>query len=142
MPIHQCFDETLKKYKITGAALARQVGISPSHISQFRNGKGGAVTHTTLEELVEAMDTLAPGSKLYFCLRFAGTEPENLSPNGCSELMSLVLGDSNLQNIVEKATLVEKAYLMNLLVNSFVKKASSVESPEIADSQALMQAAR
>lgn len=72
MLIHECFDETLKRYGITGAALSRKVGVSPAHISQFRNGKGGAVSHTTLDEMLKAMDALAPGSKQYFCSQLAG----------------------------------------------------------------------
>ncbi len=142
MHIHQCFDETLKKYAITGAALARQVGISPSHISQFRNGKGGGVTHTTLEDMLGAMEQLAPGSKLYFCLRLAGTEPVNLSQSSCNELTSLVLSDSTkLRNFMATASAVEKAYLMNMIVNSFVEKAGRADSVEISDSPALLRAA-
>jgi transcriptional regulator with XRE-family HTH domain len=71
MNINKCFDETLKRHGITGAVLAKKVGISPSHISQFRNGKGGAVSHTTLEEILNAMEELAPGSKKYFCYLLA-----------------------------------------------------------------------
>lgn len=94
MNISKCFDETLKKYRITGAALARKANISPSHVSQFRNGKGGDVTHTSLEKMLEAMESLAPGSRLYFCLLLAGKNPIEYLSCDPTDLPSLVLAAS------------------------------------------------
>lgn len=78
MLIHEAFDQTLKKYGITGKALSELTGVSTAHISQFRNGKGGAVSHTTLEDLLNGMEQLAPGSRFGFCLLLAGKNPEQL----------------------------------------------------------------
>ncbi len=92
MLINKCFDETLKKYGITGATLSRKTGITASHISQFRNGKGGAVSHTTLEQMLEAMEELAPGSKIYFCQLLAGiSSAEFLVNSDRSDLRSLIV---------------------------------------------------
>lgn len=74
MLIHESFDKTLSRYGITAKALAQLANVSPAHISQFRNGKGGAVSHTTLEGLLDAMERLAPGSKSHFYLLLAGRD--------------------------------------------------------------------
>lgn len=79
MLIHESFDKTLKRYGISAKALSRAANVSEGHVSQFRNGKGGAVTHTTLEDLLNAMDQLEPGSRSYFCLLLAGKNPEQPS---------------------------------------------------------------
>lgn len=76
MLIHESFDKTLRRYGITAKALARLANVSEAHLSQFRNGKGGAMTHTTLEELLNAMEQLAPDSKSYFYLSLAGKNTE------------------------------------------------------------------
>jgi len=91
MNISKCFDQTLKKYGVSGAVLSKKVGISPSHVSQFRNSKGGAVSHTTLEEMLNALDELAPGSKLYFCLLLAGKDPVEFLTSHPADLRSLIL---------------------------------------------------
>lgn len=71
MLIHESFDKTLKRYSITGKVLSRLANVSEAHVSQFRNGKGGAMSHTTLEDLLNTMEQLAPGSKSYFYLLLA-----------------------------------------------------------------------
>jgi len=76
MLIHEAFDKTLRKYSITAKALSRLANISEAHVSQFRNGKGGAMSHTTLEDLLNTMDELALGSKSYFYLLLAGKSVE------------------------------------------------------------------
>ncbi|RUT05057.1 hypothetical protein DSM106972_038780 [Dulcicalothrix desertica PCC 7102] len=117
MLINQCFDETLKKYGITGAVLSRHIGISPSHVSQFRNGKGSAVSHTILEQMLQAMEELAPGSRFYFCLLLAGKNP--------AEFMA---GHSNidLHSLVALATPAQKAEIL-VMIASWVS--SSKEEP-------------
>ena len=72
MLIHESFDRTLRKYGIAAKTLAKLANISEGHISQFRNGRGGALGHTKLEELLSAMENLAPGSRSYFYLLLAG----------------------------------------------------------------------
>lgn len=71
MLIHESFDKTLRKYGISAKTLAQLANVSTSHLSQFRNGKGGAMSHTTLEEILNAMERLEPGSKSYFYLLLA-----------------------------------------------------------------------
>lgn len=71
MLIHESFDKTLRKYGISAKTLAQLANVSASHLSQFRNGKGGAMSHTTLEEILNAMEQLEPGSKPYFYLLLA-----------------------------------------------------------------------
>lgn len=78
MLIHESFDKTLRRYGISAKALSRVANVSEAHVSQFRNGKGGAVSHTTLENLLEAMEQLAPGSKSSFCLLLAGKNLEQV----------------------------------------------------------------
>lgn len=71
MLIHEAFDKTLKRYSITGKVLSRLANVSEAHVSQFRNGKGGAMSHTTLEDILSTLEQLAPGSKSYFYLLLA-----------------------------------------------------------------------
>lgn len=71
MLIRESFDRTLKKYGITAKELAKLANISEGHISQFRNGRGAAIAHVKLEELLDAMEQLAPGSRSYFYLLLA-----------------------------------------------------------------------
>ena len=71
MLIHEAFNETLKRYKISGRALAQAAQASESLVSQFRHGKKG-VTDDMLDSLLQAMQQLAPGSRKYFCSLLAG----------------------------------------------------------------------
>lgn len=65
------FDRTLKNFKISGKSLAEESGASASQISEFRKGKRNLST-AQLERVLVAMDELAPGSRLHFCLLSAG----------------------------------------------------------------------
>jgi transcriptional regulator with XRE-family HTH domain len=60
MLIYQAFHHTLKRYDISGKALARVAGVSESLVSQFRQGKKG-VTDEMLDNLLQAMQKIAPG---------------------------------------------------------------------------------
>lgn len=71
MFIHEAFDETLKQYRISGRALAEAAEVSQSMVSQFRHGKKG-VTDEMLDNLLQAMQEIAPGSRRYFCSLIAG----------------------------------------------------------------------
>ena len=71
MLIHEAFNETLRRYNISGLALAQTAEVSQSLVSQFRNGKKG-VTDEMLDNLLCAMQKLAPGSRKYFCSMVAG----------------------------------------------------------------------
>lgn len=126
MNINQCFDETLKKYRITGAVLSRKVGVSPSHISQFRNGKGGSVAHTTLEEMLNAMEEIAPGSRLYFCFLLSGQDP-NMLPEKQRLIAGELLGVSSqttLKSVLPllvNASREEKAMVLRLIADCWFK---------------------
>ncbi|MBD3557392.1 hypothetical protein H6S82_00720 [Planktothrix sp. FACHB-1355] len=77
MLIHEAFNETLKRYRIGGRALAQAAEVSESLVSQFRHGKTG-VTDQMLDKLLQAMQQIAPGSRKYFCSLVAG-EPAGVT---------------------------------------------------------------
>jgi DNA-binding Xre family transcriptional regulator len=64
--IHELVKLAMDRYGVKGTELSKIAGISTNHISQFRNGKAW-LTEDTLENMLEAMDHLSPGSKKYFC---------------------------------------------------------------------------
>jgi transcriptional regulator with XRE-family HTH domain len=66
MLIREAFDQTLEKYRIGAKMLADAAGVSDSTVSQFRRGKKG-MTDEMLDKLLKAMETIAPGSRGYFC---------------------------------------------------------------------------
>ena len=71
--MYQEFNETLKAYKITASDLCREVGLSTSALSNFRNGKKNLTTET-FHKLLLAMDKVAPGSRRHFCTLLAGED--------------------------------------------------------------------
>ncbi|WP_414552511.1 helix-turn-helix domain-containing protein [Anabaena sp. CCY 0017] len=66
MQIYQLFKQAMDKYGIQGKELAALAGISQNHLSQFRSGNKW-ISPEVFAALLEAMDELAPGSRLYFC---------------------------------------------------------------------------
>ncbi|MEA5569149.1 helix-turn-helix transcriptional regulator [Anabaena sp. UHCC 0399] len=64
--IHQLFKQSMDRYGVQGKELAVLAGISPNHLSEFRNGKKW-VSPEVLTALLEGMDKIAPGSRRYFC---------------------------------------------------------------------------
>ncbi|MBW4635269.1 MAG: helix-turn-helix domain-containing protein [Iphinoe sp. HA4291-MV1] len=66
MQVHQLFKQAQDRYGIRGKELAKLAGISANHLSEFRMGKAW-VSPEVFVALLEAMDSLAPGSRLYFC---------------------------------------------------------------------------
>jgi transcriptional regulator with XRE-family HTH domain len=69
--IHNFFDQTLKRYGITGKRLSEVTGYSTTHISEFRNGKTNPSCET-LMCLLSGMDQIEPGARQYFCALLAG----------------------------------------------------------------------
>lgn len=69
--INKIFDQTLKQYRITGKMLSDCSGVSASFISEFRNAKANPGCDV-LQRLLDAADTIAPGSKRYFSQQLAG----------------------------------------------------------------------
>ncbi len=73
--IGEFLDKTLNRYKITGRKLAATAHVDKTQVSEIRRGlsePGGG----TLIKLLDAMEQLAPGSKLHFCLLLAGKNPD------------------------------------------------------------------
>ncbi|WP_066425121.1 helix-turn-helix transcriptional regulator [Anabaena sp. 4-3] len=66
MKIHQLFKQAMDRYGIEGKQLAALAGISTNHLSQFRSGNKW-VSPEVFAALLEGMEQLAPGSRLYFC---------------------------------------------------------------------------
>lgn len=81
MLIYEAFNETLKRYDISGKALAEAASVSESLVSQFRHGKKG-VTDEMLDTLLSAMQKVAPGSRKYFCSLVAGESMESVGLEG------------------------------------------------------------
>jgi len=71
--IHLLIKQTMDRYGIRGKDLAEIAGIGASHISDVRSGKKW-VSPEVFIALLEGMDTLAPGSRHYFCQLLAGEE--------------------------------------------------------------------
>ena len=64
--INELFVATISKYGMRAKELAELIGISPQQVTQFRRGKSW-VSQETFEAILENMDHLSPGSKMYFC---------------------------------------------------------------------------
>jgi DNA-binding Xre family transcriptional regulator len=60
MLLHEAFNETLKRYRIGGRALAQTAEVSESIVSQFKQGKTG-VTIEILDKLLQGIQGIAPG---------------------------------------------------------------------------------
>ena len=110
----ESFDQTLKKYKITGKRLADASGASPSQISEFRSGKR-TLNSALLERVMLAMDQLEPGSRRYFCTLLAGGELENI----------------NTFEIAKQVELLNSKQLAALL-NSVADRLATAQSRELA----------
>jgi transcriptional regulator with XRE-family HTH domain len=64
--IHQLSKMAQDRYNIQGKKLAKLVGISQNHLSEFRSGKAW-ISEETFMALLKGMDELSPGSRHYFC---------------------------------------------------------------------------
>ena len=71
--ISEIFRMTIERYGISGKQLSKFSGVSENHISEFRRGKTGISTEV-LWKLIEAMDEIKPGARVYFCKRLTGVE--------------------------------------------------------------------
>lgn len=56
MPIVVDIDVMLARRKMSVAALAEQIGITPANLAVLKNGRAKAVRFTTLEALCTALD--------------------------------------------------------------------------------------
>ena len=71
--INEHFVTAMSKYGIKAKELAELVGISAQQITEFRRGRSW-VSQETFESILENMDHLSPGSKIYFCSLIANQE--------------------------------------------------------------------
>jgi transcriptional regulator with XRE-family HTH domain len=71
MKLHEILRQTMDYHGIVGKDLAALINISPNHLSEIRSGRKW-VTGETFLTLLEGLDTLRPGSRLYFCQLLAG----------------------------------------------------------------------
>lgn len=117
----QAFDKTLRYYRITGKALWEKTGISQNHISEFRNG--GNISAEALSRLMAAMEDLAPGAKLYFCILLAGENP--------AEFLSSQ-PQSSLRSLIRAASPQEKAEVLNIIAGWMQEAPALVEMEPIA----------
>lgn len=69
--LHVYFKQTMDRFGIKGAELAKTFGCSRNHISEIRTGKCCPPINR-LWELLETMEELAPGAKEYFGSLVAG----------------------------------------------------------------------
>lgn len=118
MLIYEAFHNTLKRYDISGKALAGVAGVSESLVSQFRHGKKG-VTDEMLDNLLQAMQKIAPGARKHFCSLVAG---------------ELVEG-AGVENAIKEISAEE---IPELLI-AIARRWKSVDHPSIYATSALMQ---
>ncbi len=100
------FLKTRKYYGIKGNKLHEVTGVSANHISEYSRGKRD-VSSAVLDKLVEGMESLAPGSKKYYCELLYGKQlfqPEKMvelmDADELSELMMAIavrVGSGNVK---------------------------------------------
>jgi transcriptional regulator with XRE-family HTH domain len=87
MQLHEILKQTMDFHGIRGKDLASKINISPNHLSEIRSGRKW-VTGETFLTLLEGLDALRPGSRLYFCQLLA-EKPVSIGQVK-SELVSLI----------------------------------------------------
>ena len=71
MDFQDAFDLTLKDYGIKATELAAAAGITERQISLFRNKNADMYAVKGLQNILNSMDRIAPGSKFYFWCQVA-----------------------------------------------------------------------
>jgi transcriptional regulator with XRE-family HTH domain len=97
MQEHEAFDQTLKKFDIRGAELARETGVSDRQISQFRHGKID-LSSATLFKLLRA---LPPEAREFFAaatLEISGISIANLSDHQKATLLNEIADSIRKKN--------------------------------------------
>lgn len=72
-----------------------------NHVSAIRRGSS-EVGSGTLVKLLDAMERLAPGSRLYFCLLLAGKNPDQLNMKDSLDIALLVesMNENQIQQLL------------------------------------------
>lgn len=81
MEINELLKKTMDRHGIKGKELAALIDMTPNYLSEVRASRKW-LSHDSFIKLLEAMDKLAPGARLYFCQLLAG---EALSPLPANE---------------------------------------------------------
>lgn len=89
MQIHQLFKQAMDRYGIQGKELAALAGIGSNHLSQFRSGNKW-VSPEVFAALLESMDELAPGSRLYFCQLLANEPLSKEKESNSTRLIEMI----------------------------------------------------
>lgn len=76
MQLHEILTKTMDRHGIKGKDLAAHVGMAPNHLSELRAGRKW-VSRDNFIKLLEGMEEMVPGARLYFCQLLAG---EALAP--------------------------------------------------------------
>jgi transcriptional regulator with XRE-family HTH domain len=76
MELHEILTKTMDRHGIKGRELAAHIGMTPNHLSELRAGRKW-VSKDNFIKLLEGMEEMVPGSRLYFCQMLAG---EALAP--------------------------------------------------------------
>ena len=83
MLLHQALDKTIKYCRISATELSKVSGVSPSRISQFRNGlfvegKGSDLTSRSIDDLIDAAAEIDPKAKQVFSFFLADRDPDSV----------------------------------------------------------------
>lgn len=71
MQLHEVLTKTMDRHGIKGRELAAHVGMTPNHLSELRAGRKW-VSRDNFIKLLEGMEEMVPGARLYFCQLLAG----------------------------------------------------------------------
>lgn len=92
MQMHEILTKAMDYHGIKVRELAALVGMAPNHLTELRAGRKW-VSRDNFIKLLDGMDKLRPGARLYFCQLLAG---EALAPLPAPSL--------NLIDIIENAS--------------------------------------
>lgn len=74
MQTHQAFDKMLKHLEIKAQDICERSGVSKSRLSQFRNGKGSDVGVRSLDQMLDAAESIHPQARQVFANFLGGGE--------------------------------------------------------------------
>lgn len=99
LTVRKALKKTQDFYGVRGKDLAELAGIGVPHLSQIRSEKSWP-SEEVLMQLLGAMESLAPGSRLHFCTLLAGLQ---VTP-AVKELEFEEMGDEELGAFVVRAS--------------------------------------
>lgn len=123
--LHVYFKQTMDRFSVKGSQLAEAFGCSRNHISEIRRGKCNPPINR-FWELLETMEILAPGAKLYFSHLMVG----NSSMASVPPKELLEAADMDKEEIAE--TIVA---LVNKLKGQKGNRSTSGQNPDSSNPQ-------